>query len=358
MQQSRIKLCTIKYLGVIELGFIDLRSDTVTMPTEEMRAVMAKAEVGDDVYGDDPTVKKLEEKAAQLLGKEAALFVPTGTMGNQLAVMSHTRRGDEIIAEEECHIVEHEVGAAAVVAGVHLRAIKGVRGVMDPAAVENAIREDDIHYPNTGLICVENALSNGTVVPLETMQKIYEIGKRNNIPVHLDGARIFNAAEYLGVEASVIAACADSAMFCLSKGLCAPVGSILVGEKAFIARARKNRKLLGGGMRQAGILAAAGILALDNMISRLHEDHANAKYLGERLKEILGLEVDMDSIHINMVFFKINNPITSDQFVSALYKKGIKSNGSHKGIYRFVTSNDVTKEHIDHVISSIKEILA
>jgi len=340
------------------LRYIDLRSDTVTMPTEEMRKAMAEAVVGDDVYGDDPTVIELETLSAELVGKEAAMFVPSGTMGNQLAVMTHTRRGDEIIVEESCHIVEHEVGAVAVIAGVNLRTVRGIHGVMQPEDVELAIREDDLHHPETTLICMENALSNGRVVTLEDMKKIYDVAKKHNLPVHLDGARLFNAAAHLNVEATAITAYTDSLMFCLSKGLCAPVGSILAGSKSFIAKAKKNRKLLGGGMRQSGILAAAGLIALKDMTKRLHMDHENAKYLAARLAELPGVKVDVDGIHINMVFFAIDNLKMSDaEFTDKLLQKGIKANGAYRGVLRFVTNNDVTKEDIDYVIKCMKEIL-
>lgn len=340
------------------MRYIDFRSDTVTMPTVEMRKAMSEAPVGDDVYGDDPTVIELEALAAELMGKEAAMFVPSGTMGNQLAVMTHTRRGDEIIVEETCHIVEHEVGAVAVLSGVNLRTIKGINSVMQPQDVAAAIREDDIHHPETTLVCMENALSNGRVVPLETMRQIYDIAKKHNLSVHLDGARIFNAAAYLKVEAKEIAAYTDTVMFCLSKGLCAPVGSILAGSKSFIAKAKKNRKLIGGGMRQVGILAAAGLIALKDMTKRLHVDHENAKYLAGKLAELPGVKLDMDSIHINMVFFTIDNLKMSDaEFIDRLYQKGIKVNGAYRGILRFVTNNDVSREDIDYAVSCIKELI-
>ncbi len=341
------------------MRYIDFRSDTVTMPTPEMRRAMAEAPVGDDVYGDDPTVIELETLAAQLVGKEAAMFVPSGTMGNQLAVMTHTRRGDEIIVEEDCHIVVHEVGATAVLSGVNLKTVKGTYSIMNPEDVEAAIREEDLHHPETTLICMENALSNGRVVPLDTMEKIYNVAKKHNLAVHLDGARLFNAAEYLKVEAKDITAYTDSVMFCLSKGLCAPVGSILAGSKSFIAKAKKNRKLLGGGMRQVGILAAAGMIALKDMTKRLHVDHQNAQYLANKLAALPGVKVDIEGIHINMVFFEIENLKMSDaEFIDQLYKKGIKANGAYKGILRFVTNNDVTKEDIDYTIDCIKELLA
>lgn len=340
------------------MRYIDFRSDTVTMPTPEMRRAMAEAPVGDDVYGDDPTVIELEVLAAQLAGKEAAMFVPSGTMGNQLAVMTHTRRGDEIIVEEDCHIVVHEVGAVAVLSGVNLKTVKGTNSIMRPEDVEAAIREEDLHHPETTLVCMENALSNGRVVPLETMEKIHSIAKKHNLMVHLDGARIFNAAEYLKVEVKDITAYTDSVMFCLSKGLCAPVGSILAGSKSFIAKAKKNRKLLGGGMRQVGILAAAGIIALQDMTKRLHVDHENARYLAAKLAELPGVKVDIEGVHINMVFFEIENLKLSDtEFIDRLFAKGIKANGAYKGVLRFVTNHDVTREDIDYTIHCIKELL-
>ncbi|MFZ5351580.1 MAG: low-specificity L-threonine aldolase [Bacillota bacterium] len=340
------------------MRYIDFRSDTVTKPTKEMRLAMADAIVGDDVYGDDPTINLLEKKAAAIVGKEAALFVPSGTMGNQLAIMTHTSRGDEIIVEEGCHIVEHEVGAAAVLSGVQLRIIKGCDGVLSPADVEASIREDDIHYPKTSLVCMENALSNGMVVPLNNMKEIYDIAKKHGLMVHLDGARLFNAAAFLCVAASEIVQYTDSVMFCLSKGLCAPVGSILAGDAKFIEKARKNRKLLGGGMRQAGILAAAGIIALEDMTKRLHIDHNNARYLAEGLAKLPGVAVEIERVHINMVFFELSSEkISPEAFHKALYEKGINANGAYKGIFRFVTNNDVSREDIDYTLNCMKELL-
>jgi len=341
------------------MKIIDMRSDTVTMPTEEMRKAMVEAEVGDDVYGDDPTVKRLENLAANILGKEAAIFVPSGTFGNQLAILTHTHRGDEVILENWSHIVMHEVGATAVISNVQLRTIEGKGGAMDPALVEKYIRPDDIHFPRTGLICLENAHSNGNVVPLDNMREIKKIAEAHGIPVHLDGARVFNAAKALSVEPRELAENADSIMFCLSKGLCAPVGSMLVGNKEFIEIARKNRKLMGGGLRQSGIIAAAGIVALEKMIDRLDEDHKNAKYLAQRLSEVDGIDVLFERNDINMVFFTIKNPnITDEALVSSLLDKGIKVNGIDSGEYRFVTNNDVSSEEVDYVVSTLKEILS
>jgi threonine aldolase len=341
------------------MRFIDLRSDTVTNPTDKMREAMFKAKVGDDVYGDDPTMKELEIYAAELCGKEAAIFVPSGTFGNQLALFTHCNRGDEVILADDCHIVAHEVGAASVIAGVQLRTLNSIKGMLDPTEVKRKIRKatDDIHYPGTTLICIENAHSNGRVIPIENMKNIYSLAKTNNIPVHLDGARLFNAATYLKVEAREICNYADSVMFCLSKGLCAPVGSMLVGTSEFISKAKKKRKLMGGGLRQSGILAAAGLVALKDMINQPIIDHENAKYLAGELSKIPGIVVN-DGIHINMVFFQMKNTnYPSSKLVEEFYSKGIKINGEENEEMRFVTNYWVSKEDIDYIIKTFKKIL-
>lgn len=339
------------------MQYFDFRSDTVTLPTDEMRRAMFDAEVGDDVYGDDPTVRALEEKSAILLGKEAALFVPSGTFGNQLAILTHTKRGDEVILGDACHIMMHEVGAAAVISGVQLRQVPTTNGSMSVKNIERFIRSEDIHYPDTGLICVENAHSSGAVIKLSEMKSIYEVAKKHNLPVHLDGARVFNAAHVLGVDVSDITKYADSIMFCLSKGLCAPVGSMLVGSKSFIDKARKNRKLMGGGLRQAGFLAAAGIVALDSMVPRLHEDHELAQYLTEELTEIDGVDVLEDRLDINMVFCHIKLKIKESDFVNRLLAKGIKINGSEDGEFRFVTNYWTPLKAVDLLVENIKMIM-
>lgn len=341
------------------MKYIDIRSDTVTQPTQEMREAMFKAEVGDDVYDEDPTMKKLEKYAAEVVGKEDALFVPSGTFGNQLSIFTHCERGNEVILDESCHIVVHEVGAASVIAGVQLRTINSDNGVMSPKDIKNRIRkgEEDLHFPSTGLICLENAHSNGTVVPLENMKEISEIAHENEIPVHLDGARVFNAATYLNVDPTEITQYCDSVMFCLSKGLCAPVGSIVAGSKDFIQKAKKKRKLMGGGLRQAGFLAAAGLIALEKMRFRLKEDHENARYLGERLSEIPEISLNLDDIHINMVFFTINEDINFREMVSFFLEKGIKINPPENGEFRFVTNYWVSKKDVDYIVETMKEYL-
>lgn len=340
---------------------IDFRSDTLTQPTVEMRQAMLNAEVGDDVYGEDPTINKLEEMGAKLVGKEAALFVPSGTMGNQLAVLCHTQRGDEIILEERSHIYNYEAGGIAFLSGVQPRIVKGDNGIMSAGDVEKAIVTDkDIHHPQTGLICIENThnMAGGIVVPLEAMEEIYELGRKYSLPIHLDGARVFNASTALGCDVRDITKYCDSIMFCLSKGLCAPVGSILAGSKDFIDKARRYRKMLGGGMRQAGILAAAGIIALTDMIQRLSEDHENAKLLAKGLKYIEGIHISMDTVQSNIVMVDISSPkYSSYSLVDKLKEKGILASDINSSRIRFVTHKYISKDDIEHTISVFKEIL-
>lgn len=340
------------------MEYIDLRSDTVTLPTQEMREAMLTAEVGDDVYEEDPTVKKLEEMAADIMGKEAALFVTSGTQGNQVCVMTHTQPGDEIILEQRSHIITYEVGGIGYMAGVQAQLIPGERGIMEPGAIEAAIREDDIHMPKTGLICVENThnRAGGTVIPLETLKQTYEVAQKYSIPVHMDGARIFNAATYLKVPVKEIARYADSIMFCLSKGLCAPVGSMVVGSKEFIRRARKFRKMMGGGLRQAGFLAAAGIIALEKMSKRLQEDHDNARNLAEGLSAISGIYIDMDTVQTNIVICDLSEiNMTAQDLSQRLLKNGVKVNGGSGTSIRFVTHNGIEKHHVEKTITLVED---
>lgn len=340
-------------------GKIDLRSDTVTVPTEEMRKAMFEAVVGDDVYGDDATINELERLAAERFGKEAALFLPTGTMSNQTAVFTWVRnRGDEVILPDNCHIVVHEAGAAAIIAGAQLRSVQNVAGEMPLDMVEHYIRKDptDIHQPATALITYENADSDGQVRSVEYMKNVWELAKKYDLPVHVDGARIFNAATYLGVDVKEMAQYADSISVCLSKGLCAPVGSVLVGPKEFIDLARRKRKILGGGMRQAGILAAAGIVALNKMTDRLQEDHDNAAYLAEKLTEVKGLEVYKERQQIDMVFFRLKDyPLASAELVEYMAKHDVIINGEDNGMMRFVSHAYVSREEIDTVIGLLKQ---
>lgn len=340
---------------------IDLRSDTVTHPTPEMREAMARAEVGDDVYGEDPTVNRLEALGAEMVGKEAAVFVPTGTMGNQVSIMAWTNRGDEIIVEATAHIFMYEAGGPAVLSGVQVRPVPGTRGAMDPEDVKAAIRPDDIHCPRTGLICMENThnRSGGCVLPLENMKAVYEVAKSRGIPVHLDGARVFNAAVALGVDVKQITQYADSVQFCLSKGLCAPAGSLVAGPKDFVERARRARKILGGGMRQAGILAAAGIVALEKMTRRLAEDHEKAKNLAQGLAAIPGLYIDMGTVQTNMVLVDTRGTGMDAKAFSALLKRhGVLCNPSTEYKVRMVTHYGVSFEDIEEAVRRVKEALS
>lgn len=340
------------------MRFIDLRSDTVTELTKDMRKAMYNAHVGDDVYEDDVTTKELESFAAELVGKEAAIFVPSGTFGNQLSLLTHCNKGDEVILGEDCHIVCHEVGAAAVIAGVQLRTLKSNNGELSPLDIERTIRkEEDIHYPKTSLICIENAHSNGRALSLENMAEIRQIADKYHLPIHLDGARLFNAASYLDVDVKEITKNADSVMFCLSKGLCAPIGSILAGSKEFIHRARKYRKLMGGGLRQSGVIAAAGLVALKDMRENLKSDHEKALYLATELSTIPEVSILNNNLHINMVFFKLSN-IDTSKLVEYLLSKNIKICDAEDGLMRLVTHYWITKENIDYVIHSMKEFLA
>ncbi|ACI16795.2 threonine aldolase [Coprothermobacter proteolyticus DSM 5265] len=342
------------------MGFIDLRSDTVTLPTEEMRRAMAEAEVGDDVYGEDPTIQRLERLAAEIMGKEAALFVPSGTMGNQVSVMTHTQRGDEVIMEAESHVYYYEVGAMAVLSGVQARPVPGRRGVMDPDDVRRAIRErGNIHFPRTSLVVLENTHNRGggKVLPLDNVKAISDIAHSNGLSVHMDGARIFNAQVASGIPASEYAKYADSVMFCLSKGLCAPVGSMVVGRKDFIDRARKNRKMLGGGMRQAGILAAAGIIALTKMVDRLQEDHDNAKLLAVKLQE-LGYGVNPEEVETNMVVVDVT-PTGKDVHTveKELKTRGVLANANSPKTLRLVTHYGVTSDDAIKAVEVFADII-
>ncbi|HEX3032981.1 MAG TPA: low-specificity L-threonine aldolase [Bacillota bacterium] len=339
---------------------IDLRSDTVTKPTPEMRRAMAEAEVGDDVMGEDPTVCRLEELGAARFGKEAALFVASGTMGNQLAILTHTSRGDEIIVEAEAHVYFYEVGGIGALAGVQTRTIRGEKGVLSADLVRQGIRMHDIHFPKTSLICLENThnRAGGTVTNLHQMEAIGGVAKEFNLAVHLDGARIFNAATALGVGVKELTKDADTVMCCLSKGLSAPVGSLLVGPAAWISRARKWRKMLGGGMRQAGIIAAAGIIALEQMVDRLAEDHEKARRLAEGLAGIPGLTVDLDCVQTNIVISSLENSnVSVPVFLDRIGSRGVKASYFGEQLVRFVTHGDVAPEDIDTVLMAAKQAM-
>jgi threonine aldolase len=339
-------------------NMIDLRSDTVTKPTKEMREAAYTAEVGDDVYGEDPTVTKLEETAAEIVGKESALFVTSGTQGNQIAVLTHTRPGNEIILEENSHIFYYESGAVAAFAGVQTRTIRGVNGAMDPACVEAAMREEDQHFPETGLICVENThnRAGGAVISPENMKAVYSVARRNAVPVHVDGARLFNAAAASGVDIKTFTSHCDTVQICLSKGLGAPVGSIIAGDHSFIMRARKWRKRLGGGLRQAGLIAAPGLVALTTMRERLVEDHDKAVVLKEALQHCNGIKV-VNDVDTNIVVANVRGKgYSSEEFVRVLKDKGVLIGGFGMDTVRFVTHYDITMEETRLVAEVLKSL--
>ncbi|MCP8617343.1 low-specificity L-threonine aldolase [Salirhabdus salicampi] len=338
---------------------IDLRSDTVTKPTEEMRRASYQAEVGDDVYGEDPTVRKLEEKAADMLGKESALFVTSGTQGNSIAILSHCQPGNEVLLEEESHIFLYEGASASALAGVQPRTLKGMRGAMRPEEVNAAIRPDDIHFPETDLICIENThnKAGGAVVPLENMEQIYGIAKEKGVSVHLDGARLFNASVASGTPLHAFASNTDTVQVCLSKGLGAPVGSILAGPRSFIDKARKWRKRLGGGLRQAGVIAAPGLVALEHMVDRLQDDHDHAKLLAEGLGNISPLTVE-NEVETNILLVNVSDTsYNANTFLEALKEKGVLAVPFGPNTVRFVTNYGVTKHDIQLVLDKVKSVL-
>lgn len=343
----------------MEGKIIDLRSDTITLPTQEMREAMARAAVGDDVFREDPTVRRLEEVGAEIAGKEAALFVPSGTMGNQVALLTHTGRGDEVIVDSEAHIYYYEVGAPAVLASVILRPVQGLHGPGATAVLEAACRPADIHFPRTSLVCLENTHNRGggTAMSPDEMKDLYQVAKSKGLSVHVDGARIFNAAVALGCTVKDLAANCDSIMFCLSKGLCAPAGSLLAGPVGYIERARKYRKMLGGGMRQgAGILAAAGLVAL-GLAGRLADDHANARRLAEGLAAIPGLKVNLEKVQSNIVVADISGTgLTSPDFSAALAERGVKVVTFGPTLVRFVTHREIGPEDVDAALEAVGRI--
>lgn len=335
---------------------VDLRSDTVTRPTEAMFEAMHAAPLGDDVLGDDPTVMRLEELAAEVTGKEEALFVPSGTMGNQIALACHCERGDAIIVEQEAHILYYEVGAAAAVAGVVSWTLPSTLGVIDPDQVEQHVLRQDLHTPGTTLLCVENThnRAGGTIVPEETMARYRVIANNHGLKIHLDGARIFNAAVALGTTVEEITQHVDSVSFCLSKGLRSPVGSLLCGPAAFIDKARRWRKRLGGGMRQAGILAACGVVSLTRMVDRLAEDHQRARKLAEAIGQFRGIRVNLDSVQTNMVLAEFDHPAALWQ--EELRDRGVLALAPARNRLRFVLHADIDDEKLTHAVKAIREI--
>jgi threonine aldolase len=338
---------------------IDLRSDTLTMPTPEMRRAMAEAELGDDVFHEDPTVNRLEEMAAERLGKEAAVLVTSGTQGNLVGVVSHTQRGDEVICGDQSHVFHYEVAGCAVVGSVQMRTVPNHNGMIDPEAVRAAIRPADIHNPRTAVVCLENThnRNGGVALTPEQTSSVAAVAHERGIPVHLDGARVFNAAVAQGVDVRALTAPVDSVTFCLSKGLAAPVGSVLCGSRDYIQVARKYRKLLGGGMREAGVIAAAGVVALTTMVDRLAEDHANARLLAAGLAEIPGVEIDPESVQTNLVFFDVTSPVGAPGLVAGLRERGVSCLVSGGSRIRMVTHYGIERADIEHTLRAAHKIL-
>ena len=343
------------------MRIVDLRSDTLTRPTDTKSRAMAAAEVGDDVFGEDPTVNRLEAMAAERMGKEAALFVASGTMGNLVSLLAHCARGEEIILGSFAHTFYFEQGGSAAVGGIHPRTLPNQPdGTLILSDIEGAIRPDNVHFPRTRLIVLENThnLCGGHPLDTDYMTAVGEIARRHGLKIHVDGARFFNAAVALGVPAAKLAAEADSVSFCLSKGLGAPVGSVVCGSQDFISEARRARKVLGGGMRQAGVLAAAGIVALDEMVDRLADDHANARKLAGGIAEMPGISVDPSQIHTNIVYFGVDRKdMTVEELVKRLDENGARMLPVGPGRIRAVTHYHITSDDIDTVLGVFGKVL-
>ena len=338
---------------------VDLRSDTVTHPSPEMRKAMYEAELGDDVYGEDPTLNALEAKAAERLGKEAAVFVASGTMGNLVSVLSHAQRGDEIILGNKAHIFRSEAGGASALGGISFHTIPNdERGMLDVDDIQAAVRPNDPHMPRTALVCLENTqnMCGGATLTQDDMKSVADVAHANGIPVHVDGARIFNAAVALEAPVSKLVKDVDSLTFCLSKGLSCPIGSIIVGSEDYILEARRWRKMVGGSMRQVGVIAAAGLVALDNMVERLAEDHSNARKLANGLAEIPGIGIEPDSLPTNLVFFDVERE-DRDDLHRQLVERGVKGGGGQKR-WRYVTHYGITESDIDYTLETVRDVFS
>ncbi len=344
---------------------VDLRSDTLTLPTPEMREAMARAEVGDDVWEEDPTVKRLEAMAAERLGTEAGLFVASGTMGNLVSVVSQTQAGQEVVLDLDSHIFNYEVAGSAVIGSVQMRPVKTARGFLAPEQVREALRPANVHIPQTGLVCIENTHNRhgGTCCTPEEIGAVAAVAHGAGVPVHLDGARLFNAAVALRRDARAFTRDVDSVTFCVSKGLGAPVGSVVCGSRAFITRARRVRKMVGGGMRQAGVIAAAGVVALETMVDRLAEDHANARRLAEGIAKLPGLRADLASVQTNIVIFGVERPggagsaqSATNEIVSGCAARKVRVHAIGPTSIRCVTHKDVDAEDIERALDALREI--
>ncbi len=343
-------------------AMIDLRSDTVTHPTDRMREAMSKAEVGDDVYGEDPTINRLEERAAELLGREAAVFVPTGTMGNQIAIHLHTHPGTDVVAEAGCHIFNFEMGAMATLSGALPRAIETADGILEASQVETAIQPRAGYRTPTALVVLENShnLAGGRITPPERMAELIAVARKHDLPVHLDGARIHNSAAALGIPAADLSAGCDTVMFCLSKGLGAPVGSILAGNADTIVEARRVRKMFGGGMRQAGIIAAAGLVAFDEVMPLLAEDNRRAHDLAVGLADIPAVVLDPDTVETNIVFFSLaeDSPMDAGTLAAGLAEEGLLCHPLGGDSIRMVTHYHISDEDIERAVEITTRVLS
>lgn len=341
------------------MEIVELRSDTMTKPSPGMREAIAGAEVGDDCFGEDPTVNRLEESMARMLGKEAAVFVTSGTQGNQIAIRTQTHHGNEIVAEESSHIFISEAGALGALAGVQPRLLPGDSGVITPDQIEPLLRPKNVHYGRIALVSVENThnKSGGTPWPIESLAAVAEFTKKHNIRLHMDGARLFNAAAATGIPAWDYAAHVDTVTVCLSKGLGAPVGSVLSGDAETMDQARYFRKMFGGGLRQGGILAAAGLYAMEHNITRLTQDHSNARRLAEGLSLLDSVVIDTDAVRSNMVFFRLRPGLDHTGFVEELGRRGVRMLAQAEGVVRAVTHLDVSEGQIDHALDICKNVL-
>ena len=338
---------------MVSLRVVDLRSDTVTLPTEEMLEAMRTAPLGDDVYGEDPTVNRLEELAAKKMGKEAALFTTSGTQANLVSVLSHTKRGEEVILETDAHLYYYEAGAFSTFGGLIPRLVKGHFGVLTPQDIESNLRPPDLHFPPTSLICIENThnRAGGRVWTPSQTKAVYDLAHRRGLKVHMDGARIFNAAVAQEIDVRELTQYVDSMMFCVSKGLSAPVGSLAVGDKEFIDRARRYRKMLGGGMRQAGVIAAAGIVAIEKMVGRLKDDHSNAQTLAKGLASIDGITLDASLVQTNIVVYDVAGLGGSgEEWLARLAESGVKAGDLEGTRVRMVTHRGIEKEDIKYAL--------
>jgi threonine aldolase len=336
---------------------VDFRSDTVTLPSPQMRQAMAEAELGDDVYGEDPTVNKLEAMAAEMLGKEAAVLVVSGTMGNLVSVLAHCQRGDEIVLGDQAHIFRNEAGGASALGGVSYNPVPTAPGgKLDPDVVEAAIRPQNLHYARTALVALENThnASGGSVLTPEDTKAVADVAHRHGIPLHIDGARIFNAAVCLETPVAELAKDADSVTFCLSKGLACPVGSVICGSNEFVQEARRWRKMVGGGMRQAGVIAAAGVVALETMVDRLAEDHANGRRLAEGLAKVPGIKIEPDKLPTNLIRFEVTAKNRAS-LAQKLAERGVKG-GSPYGGWRFVTHYGITADDVDYALDVVESV--